>query len=303
MSIRLLTGAVAPVLALAVGAVPVSAQLPDRAFFAPVPDDAEYLLGFSVQRSRDRLFAVRDLSAWIRDPLFFARPGIDQLRTIVVPGRFAALPEWEALYLDGRFDLADAGAGLVPYAALGTSASHVAYRPEVDPGGGRSADRYLALAVGSVALLVDLTVFEPRVDLAPVVTVDLFDRVPADAIIWASIRPGPAFYGWLLRSTAALYPSPGVEPRHLEAFLAPATSLVAWISPREVDTLRVLLRYREAAAARDAADLLRFLLFPVAGNHADFPLFDIAVEGEQMLLSFVSVDRLAAWLRPLPRPG
>ena len=303
MSTRLPVGIVASFLGFSVLAVPLGAQLPHRAFFSPVPDDAEYLLGLSVQRSRDRLFAVRDLSAWFRDPLFFARPGIDQLRTIVVPGRFAALPEWDALYLDGRFDLSPAGAGLTPYAALGTSASHVAYRPEVLRDGGRSRDRYLALAVGSIALLVDLTVFEPRLQLAPVVTADIFARVPEDAIIWASVRAGPSFYGWLLRSTGQLFPSPGVEPRHIDAFLGAATSVVAWVSEREVDTLRVLVRYPGSPEARDAADLLRFLLFPLAGNHAAFPLFDIAVEGDELSLSLVSVVQLAAWLRPLPRPG
>ena len=303
MSKLLTVGLVAVLAAAVLFAVPVRAQLPDPAFFAPVLDDAEYLLGFSVQRSRDRLFAARDVSVWLGDPLFFSRDGIDQLRNIVVSGRFGNLPEWDALYLDGRFDLSGDAAGLLPYAALGSSASHVAYRPLELRGGGRSPDLYLALAVGSVAILVDLTVFQPRLDLSPVVSEVLAERLPDDAIVWASVRPGPPFYRWLLRWVGRLYPSPDLEPRHLESFLTAAGSVVGWVSEREPDTLRVLLRYGSTRDAEGAASLLRFLLFPMAGNHRGFPLFDITVDRGELMLSFVSVDALAAWLRPLPTLG
>ena len=302
MSKLLIVRLVAVLAAGALCVAPLGAQLPDRAFFAPVLDDTEYLLGVSVPRSRDRLFAARDLSVWLGDPLFFSRDGIDALRTLVVPGRFGDLPVWDAMYLDGRFDLS-AAAGLAPYAALGLSASHVAYRPLALRGGGRSADVYLALAVGSVAVLVDLSVYEPREDVSPVVAETLFERVPDDAIVWASVRPGRPFYRWLLRWSGRLYPSPDLEPSHLGAFLAPATSVVGWVSEREPDTLRVLMRYPGVADAEAGAALLRFLFFPLAATHPDFPLFDITRDRADVLLSFVSVDALADWLRPLPPAG
>ena len=266
-------------------------------------DDTEYLLGISVPRSRDRLFAARDLSVWLGDPLFFSRDGIDLLRTVVVPGRFVDLPNWDAMYLDGRFDLSGGGAGLAPYAALGSSASHVVYRPQALAGGGRSADVYLGLAVGSVALLVDLSVYEPRGDVSPVVADALFERVPDDAIVWASVRPGPPFYTWLLRWSAGLYPSPDLEASHLGAFLADASSVVGWVSEREPDTLRVLMRYVDVADAEAGAAVLRFLLYPLAAAHAGFPLFDITRDRADLLLSFVSVDALADWFQPLPAAG
>ena len=60
------------------------------------------------------------------------------------------------------------------------------------------------------------------------------------------------------------------------------------------------MRYGTRRDAEAGAALLRFLLFPMAGAHPDFPLFDITVERGELMLSFVSVEALCAWLRVLP---
>ena len=284
------------------GLAPLLAQVPDRSFFAPVPIDSQYIVGVPVSLARDRVFATQRVAPWLGDPGFFRSPLPESLRTLVVTGRFVDLPRWDALFLSGDFDAGRAPASLFPYARLGFRASHVVYRPWVDPVTGRSIeDRYQGLAIGGVGLLVDLSVFSAdSATIDALVPLDLADVLPLDTVVWASARSGPPLYAALVALGQRTFPGLGVGVRPLASFLDAAVSVLFWVSDSEPTTIRVRLQYGSPRDAQSAVTLLRFVLYPVSARFSAFPRFDVSQEGSTVLLSFLSVNQIRGWLDRVP---